>query len=84
MMCFVFFACLPHPIRQSTGGSASGEDDVAKRIKKLRKKLREIELIETKLASGDLKKPDQDQLDKVGRKKQMLDQLKELEALENK
>lgn len=81
-MCFS--ASSPPPPSGSTGGSASGEDDVAKRIKKLRKKLREIELIETKLASGDLKKPDQDQLDKVGRKKQMLDQLKELEALENK
>lgn len=68
----------------AAGSSTGGEDDVTKKIKKFRKKLREIESIEAKLASGELKKPDADQMEKVSRKKQILEQLKELEQLENK
>lgn len=56
---------------------------MSKKIKKFRKKLREIESIEAKIASGELKKPDADQREKVARKHQILDQLKELELLEN-
>lgn len=63
---------------------SGAEDDVAKKIKKFRKKLREIESIEAKIASGELKRPDPDQTEKVGRKKHILDQIKELERLENK
>lgn len=64
------------------GSSVGGDDDVAKRIKKFRKKLREIESIEAKIASGELKKPDADQMEKVARKNQILNHLKELERLE--
>lgn len=67
-----------------TGCSATEEDDLAKKLKKLRKKIREIETIEAKLACGDLKKPDPDQLEKVGRKHLILSQLKELEQFETK
>lgn len=62
--------------------SVTQDDDVAKKLKKLRKKIREIEAIETKLATGELKNPEQDQLDKIGRKDQILDELKSLEQLE--
>lgn len=58
------------------------DDDIAKKLKKLRKKIREIEAIEAKLAAGELKCPEQDQLDKIGRKDQILDELKSLEQLE--
>lgn len=59
--------------------SASPEDDISKQIKKLRKKIRAIETIEEKLKSGELKKPEQDQLDKVARKDCILKQIKQLE-----
>lgn len=62
----------------------STEDDLTKKLKKLRKKIREIEMIEEKLNSGQLKNPEQDQLDKVSRKPQILKELAELEKFEVK
>lgn len=58
------------------------DDDIAKKLKKLRKKVREIEAIEAKLETGELKNPEQDQVDKIGRKNQILDELRSLELLE--
>lgn len=67
-----------------TNLNISSDDDVAKTIKKLRKKIREIEAIESKISNGELKKPDPDQLEKVGRKNEILDRLEELEQLGSK
>ncbi|XP_017865041.1 PREDICTED: partner of Y14 and mago [Drosophila arizonae] len=55
------------------------EVDLAKQIKKLKKKIREIEQIESKIQSGDSSKLDKDQLEKVKKKPQILNQLKALE-----
>ncbi|CAG2069066.1 unnamed protein product, partial [Timema podura] len=46
--------------------------DPAKRIKNLRKRLREIEGIEQKMTSGELKSLEKDQIEKVGRKQEIL------------
>lgn len=51
--------------------------DPAKRLKNLRKKLREIEAIEEKAASGT--KLEKDQLDKISRKSEILHEIDELE-----
>lgn len=56
--------------------------DTSKKLKKLRKKLREIETIEQKIKSGELKKPEKDQLDKVKRKKDVIKEIKQLEEEE--
>lgn len=61
--------------------SLKSEEDVQKQLKKLRKKIREIEAIEEKLQSGNLKTPEQDQLDKVARKAEILQQIAGLEKL---
>ena len=55
--------------------------DLQKKCKKLNKKLREIEEIEKKIKSGAIKKPEKDQLDKVGRKKEIEKELKQLLAI---
>ncbi|KAF4521003.1 hypothetical protein B566_EDAN002499 [Ephemera danica] len=51
----------------------------AKRLKNLKKRLREVELLEQKMNSGELKNPDKDQLQKVKRKDDLKEQIAELE-----
>nr|CAG4649026.1 EOG090X0KVN [Polyphemus pediculus] len=53
----------------------------AKRLKNLRKKLRDIEALEAKVKSGELKNPDKDQLEKIKRKKDTVKEIKELEKV---
>lgn len=53
--------------------------DPAKRLKNLKKKLREIESIEAKIESGEVKKPDKDQLEKVNKKEEVLSEILALE-----
>ncbi|XP_043642861.1 partner of Y14 and mago [Drosophila teissieri] len=59
---------------------APQEVDPAKQLKKLRKKIREIEQIESRIQAGEQKKLDKDQLDKVKKKSEILRQIKELES----
>lgn len=54
-------------------------EELQKQVKKLKKKIREIEAIEEKLKSGELKTPEQDQLDKVSRKSDILSNIESLE-----
>lgn len=62
-------------------GSPSSEDRAArkKRLKGLRKKLRQIEDLERRIASGELKSPEPKQLAKVKNKEDVLDEIFELE-----
>ena len=54
--------------------------DNLKRIRALRKKLKQIEDLEFRIASGEIAKPDQDQLNKIAKKKQFSEELEELAA----
>jgi len=54
--------------------------DPAKKIRNLRKKLRDIEALESKLTSGEISSPEPEQLEKVSRKS---DVICEISALEN-
>ncbi|XP_053609689.1 partner of Y14 and mago [Plodia interpunctella] len=63
----------------SQQNSASSQTDPAKRLKNLRKKLRDIETLEEKIKSGGLKNPDKDQKEKISKKTEVL---KEIELLE--
>nr|SVE74589.1 EOG090X0KVN [Daphnia barbata] len=55
--------------------------DPAKRLKNLKKKLKDIEALEAKVKSGELKNPDKDQTEKIKRKKEVANEIKEMEKL---
>lgn len=57
----------------------SAPTDPAKRLRNLKKKLRDIEKLERQIASGELKNPERDQLEKVKRKDDVVQQIEELE-----
>lgn len=54
--------------------------DPLKRLKNLRKKIREIESLDKKIKSGEIKNPDKEMLEKVSRKKEIQQEIKQLEA----
>lgn len=58
-----------------------GEPNVEKRLKNLKKKLRQIEDLEFKISSGALAKPDPDQIKKIHQKEVIIDEIESLETL---
>ncbi|KAJ0176392.1 hypothetical protein K1T71_007571 [Dendrolimus kikuchii] len=59
--------------------NATINTDPTKRIKNLRKKLRDIEILEEKIKSGTLKNPDKDQKEKMAKKKDIVKEIEQLE-----
>ena len=58
---------------------------MTKKLRNLKKKLRDIEKLEKQLSSGEISKPEPDQLEKVKKKEQVLDDIFHLEKqLESK
>ncbi|XP_046389980.1 partner of Y14 and mago [Ischnura elegans] len=53
--------------------------DPQKRLKNLKKKLKEIEVLEMRIASGELKNPEKEQKNKIERKNQVLSEIEDLE-----
>lgn len=70
---------LTHPIIFTAPGKQPVASDPAKKLRNLRKKLRDTEKLEKQIASGELKKPDTDQLEKVKRKNEVIQLIEELE-----
>ncbi len=62
-------------------GAPSSATDPAKKLKNLKKKLRDTELLEEKIKSGELKNPDKDQLEKIKRKQEVIKEIKDLEKI---
>lgn len=63
-------------------GPADGEaaaSEKAKKIKNLRKKLRQVEELQQRLDSGEIKQPTKEQLEKLGRRKALEEELRDLE-----
>lgn len=58
----------------------SPEAEKAKKIKNMRKKLRQVEELQHKLDSGEIKQPTQDQLEKLARAKTLREDLEQLEG----
>ena len=65
----------------TTPDSGNVAADPAKKLRNLKKKLRDIENLEKKLADGSLINPEPEQLEKVHRKTVMLEELAQLEIM---
>ncbi|XP_041802142.1 partner of Y14 and mago [Chelmon rostratus] len=59
--------------------SSAAAAEKAKKIKNLKKKLRQIEELQQKVDSGEIKEPTKDQLEKLGRALALQDELQQLE-----
>lgn len=53
--------------------------EISKKLKRLRKRLREIDLLHDKIKSGEIQNPEKDQLEKVERKPELLAEIQNLE-----
>ncbi|XP_055624435.1 partner of Y14 and mago [Toxorhynchites rutilus septentrionalis] len=64
-------------------GASSSEDHVelSKKLRKLRKKIREIDAIEERLRSSEASRLDKDQIEKAKRKPEILKEIEELEKI---
>uniref|UniRef100_A0A6I8RK40 WIBG Mago-binding domain-containing protein n=1 Tax=Xenopus tropicalis TaxID=8364 RepID=A0A6I8RK40_XENTR len=63
-------------------GSASSDNPAAeraKKIKNLRKKLRQVEELQQKIDSGEIKEPSKEQLEKLSRRKALEEEIEDLE-----
>ena len=66
---------------ETTPKEPTATTDPAKRLKNLKKKLKDIEALESKVKKGELKNPDKDQLEKIKRKKEVAKEIQELENM---
>ncbi|NXA57517.1 PYM1 protein, partial [Nothocercus julius] len=67
----------PQPACGAHGDASTLEK--SRKIKNLRKKLRQVEELQQRLDSGDIKQPTKEQLEKLGRRKALQEELQELE-----
>ena len=65
--------------RNSSPTTEQQSKELLKRVRAIRKKLKQIEELESRIASGDITKPDQDQLNKLAKKEEFLEELRELQ-----
>lgn len=63
----------------SPDDSSAAAAEKAKKIKNLKKKLRQVEDLQQKVDSGEIKEPTKDQLEKLGRVLALRDELQQLE-----
>ncbi|TFK02989.1 Partner of Y14 and mago [Platysternon megacephalum] len=70
--------------QQACGGKALGDGDSSacektKKMKNLKKKLRQVEELQQRLDSGEIKQPTKEQLEKLARRKALEEELEDLE-----
>lgn len=66
------------PATQAAGPASTREQDHLRRVRALRKKLKQIELLEARIKSGEIVSPDRDQAIKISRKQDLIDEILEL------
>lgn len=65
--------------RKDSGSQQPVTTDPAKKLRNLKKKLRDIEALEAKLQAGEVKEPEESQLEKIARKGDVLRDIVDLE-----
>lgn len=68
----------PHPLIVSPDPSSLDDRETLKRVRALRKKVKQIEDLEQRIESGDISKPDKDQLNKISKKHEIVTELNSL------
>lgn len=68
----------PHPLIVSPDPSSLDDREILKRVRALRKKVKQIEDLEQRIESGDISKPDKDQLNKISKKHEIVTELNSL------
>nr|CAB3267749.1 partner of Y14 and mago-like [Phallusia mammillata] len=63
-----------------SSGNQSEGDTTAKKVKNLKKKLRQIDELQTKIDKGEIEKPDKTQVEKIARRPEIEKELAELVA----
>ena len=63
--------------QSGTGGVS--KEEVLKKIRNLRKKLKQIEDLEKRIQSGELKNPEKEQLEKIAKKETIVSEIEDLE-----
>lgn len=66
-------------ITSDSGNLSASPSDVARRLKNLRKRLAQIDALKAKMDSGELANPDPDQVRKVQRRSEVVEEMKDLE-----
>jgi len=64
----------------ASASSADPTIEISKKLKRLRKRLREAEVLDTQIKSGEIAKPEKHQLEKVENMAEFLQEIEELEA----
>ena len=68
----------PYTLSSSIEATPTDEHENLRRVRALRKKLKQIEQLEARLASGDIASPDHDQVVKIARKQELCDEIQRL------
>lgn len=63
----------------NTNNEDSDKHEVLKKVRTLRKKLKQIEDLERRIESGELKEPEKEQLEKISKKQAIVDEMEELQ-----
>ncbi|KAL3831617.1 hypothetical protein ACJMK2_023352 [Sinanodonta woodiana] len=67
------------PVTESSQSNEGEKHDVLKKLRNLKKKLKQIETLEEKIASEQVKQPEKEQLEKIQKKQAIKDEIEELE-----
>lgn len=70
----------PIATKQEASSETTSSGDSLKKIRALRKKLKQIEDLESRIASGEILKPDKDQLNKIAKKEGFLKELEDISS----